>query len=87
MKQIAKLNYLWQEDSLIDALSSSSELWTLNIQEYNAQLDAIIGDTLISLVFALYLKHEIVAPRNFFAGTKILIQIVILHEKSIKLLF
>ena len=53
MKQIAKLNYLWQEDSLIDALSSSSELWTLNIQEYNAQLDAIIGDTLISLVFAL----------------------------------
>ena len=37
-----------------NALGSSSERWTINIQEYNAQLDVIIGDILIASAFVSY---------------------------------
>ena len=37
-----------------NALGSSSERWTINIKEYNEQLDVIIGDILIASAFVSY---------------------------------
>ena len=51
----------------IGALGSSSERWTLNIQEYNAQLDVIIGDILISSAFVSYCGPF---PKKYREGIK-----------------
>ena len=51
----------------IDALGSSSERWTINIQEYNAQLEVMIGDILISSAFVSYCGPF---PKKYREGIK-----------------
>ncbi len=51
----------------IGALGSSSERWTLNIQEYNSQLDVIIGDILIASAFVSYCGPF---PKKYREGIK-----------------
>ena len=51
----------------IGALGSSSERWTLNIQDYNSQLEVIIGDILISSAFVSYCGPF---PKKFKEGIK-----------------
>ena len=51
----------------IGALGSSSERWTVNIQEYNAQLEVMIGDILISSAFVSYCGPF---PKKYREGIK-----------------
>ena len=51
----------------IGALGSSSERWTINIQEYNAQLEVMIGDILISSAFVSYCGPF---PKKYREGIK-----------------
>ena len=51
----------------IGALGSSSERWTVNIQEYNAQLEVMIGDVLISSAFVSYCGPF---PKKYREGIK-----------------
>ena len=51
----------------IGALGSSSERWTINIQEYNAQLEVMIGDVLISSAFVSYCGPF---PKKYREGIK-----------------
>ena len=60
-------NKLCLAKRFIGALDSSDELCSLNIQEYNAQLNSIIGDILISSVFALYYGPF---PKKYREGIK-----------------
>ena len=50
-----------------NALGSSSERWTINIKEYDEQLDVIIGDILIASAFVSYCGPF---PKKYREGIK-----------------